>query len=234
MQLIEHQGEKLKKALRDRGITQEDFAISLGMTRGNLIHHMKKEVLDYDFVLKLRDKGYSGIVQSVVQKPADVQPSDTLALSDFISVYETGNLMHAPLVGQYAYAGYLSGFSDKEYMSELPKHPWIVDKGYKGNYVTFEVKGDSMDDGSSDAYKEGDLILCREVAQHLWQNKLHIAKWDFVIVTENGILLKKIIDHNITTGNITLHSLNEMYEDVIINISQVRQLFNVVKMERKR
>ena len=64
-----------------------------------------------------------------------------------------------------------------------------------------------------------------------WQNKLHIRSWDFVIVhKEDGILVKRITDHNVATGDITLHSLNPFYEDRVINLSEVSQLFNVVQV----
>src|ERR1035437_2239347 len=105
--------------------------------------------------------------------------------------------MQVPLVNQYAYAGYLNGYTDADYMEELPKVPFIVDREYKGKYVCFEVRGDSMDDGSSDSYLPGDIALCREISPNLWQSKLHISKWDFIIVHKTeGILIKKIMEHN--------------------------------------
>ena len=42
------------------------------------------------------------------------------------------SIMQVPLVNQYAYAGYLSGFADNEYIENLPKIPFILDKEYRG------------------------------------------------------------------------------------------------------
>lgn len=145
------------------------------------------------------------------------------------------NVMHVPFVNQYAHAGYLSGFSDPTFMNDLPTIPFIVDKEYKGDYVSFEVKGDSMDDGSDQGYKEGDILLCRNLDKSHWESKLHIHKWDFVIVhSEEGILVKRIINHNVETGDITLHSLNDFYPEIKLNLSKVSQIFNVVEFQRKR
>lgn len=68
-----------------------------------------------------------------------------------------------------------------------------------------------------------------------WQSKLHIHKYDFIIVHRTeGILLKKIIKHDTTDGVITLHSLNALYDDFAINLNDVAQIFNVIKVEREK
>ena len=101
--------------------------------------------------------------------------------------------------------------------------------------MAFEVKGDSMNDGTEDSYLEGDRLYCREIGQHLWAtSKLHLRKWDFVIVHEDGILIKRIIDHDVDNHTITIHSLNDMYPDKVIDLIEVRQIFNVIESVRPR
>lgn len=143
--------------------------------------------------------------------------------------------MNFPLVNQRAYAGYLSGYADSEYVESLPTVAFPVEHTPHGNYVVFEVKGDSMYDGSHESYIEGDLLLCREVQMHLWEDSpLHFKKWDFVIVHESGVLIKRIVNHDVEGKTITIHSLNERYPDRVINLSEVRQILNVVNMMRPR
>ena len=144
-------------------------------------------------------------------------------------------IINVPLVNQYAQAGYLCGFQDAAYMATLPTIPFIIDHEAKGNYVAFEVRGDSMNDGTEESYLEGDRLLCREIAPYLWaESKLHIRKWDFVIIHEEGILVKRIIDHNLENHTITIHSLNDMYSDRVIDLAEVRQIFNVIELQRPR
>lgn len=144
-------------------------------------------------------------------------------------------IISVPLVYQYAYAGYLTGFGDPEYVESLPTTPFIVDKEPKGNYIAFEVKGDSMDNGTSDSYLQGDVLLCREVKRDLWRSKLHIKKWDFVVVHRTkGVVIKRINSHDTGNGHLTLHSLNPMYDDFQVQLDDILQLFNVVQVMRKK
>lgn len=145
------------------------------------------------------------------------------------------NIINVPLVNQYAQAGYICGYQDATYISNLPTIPFIVDHEAKGNYVAFEVRGDSMNDGTEDSYLEGDRLLCREIYPQYWvDSKLHIKKWDFVIVHEEGIIVKRIIDHNVENHTITIHSLNDMYPDRVIDLAEVKQIFNVIELQRPR
>lgn len=144
-------------------------------------------------------------------------------------------IINVPLVNQYAQAGYMHGYQDAAYVTTLPTIPFIVDHEAKGNYVAFEVRGDSMNDGTEDSYLEGDRLLCREIYPQYWvESKLHIKKWDFVIVHEEGIIVKRIIDHNVENHTITIHSLNDMYPDRVIDLAEVKQIFNVIELQRPR
>ena len=155
--------------------------------------------------------------------------------SDEASPIDEPIILRVPLVSQYAQAGYLCGYADATYMATLPTIPYIVDHEAQGHYVAFEVKGDSMNDGTEDAILEGDRLLCREIMPHLWaDSKLHIRKWDFVIVHTEGILVKRIINHDVENHTITIHSLNSMYPDKVINLSDVKQIFNVIELQRPR
>lgn len=155
--------------------------------------------------------------------------------SDEASPIDEPIILRVPLVSQYAQAGYLCGYADAAYMATLPTIPYIVDHEAQGHYVAFEVKGDSMNDGTEDAILEGDRLLCREIMPHLWaDSKLHIRKWDFVIVHTEGILVKRIINHNVENHTITIHSLNSMYPDKVINLADVKQIFNVIELQRPR
>ena len=144
-------------------------------------------------------------------------------------------ILNVPLVNQYAYAGYLCGYADAEYIETLPTIPFIVDHEAHGHYIAFEVRGDSMNDGTEESYLEGDRLLCREIKRELWiDSKLHIRKWDFVIVHKEGVLIKRIVEHNVENGTITVHSLNPIYPDKVISLAEVYQIFNVIEFLRPR
>lgn len=150
-----------------------------------------------------------------------------------------GIVKYIPLVSQYAKAGYLAGFADTHYMETLPTIPVILtqEQEPKGEYVCFEVSGDSMisEENPEESLFDGDILVCRNVHKDYWSSKLHINKWDFVIVDqEEGVIVKRIIDHNPDNGEIIIHSLNPMFDDKKLNLSRVDKLFNVVKIMRDR
>lgn len=158
---------------------------------------------------------------------------------EFIELSDGHYIMHVPLVNQKAYAGYLTGWGDNEFVEELPRHPILVDKPHKGEYISFEVKGDSMDDGTDKAIQDGDIITGRKIERSLWKSKLHLKKYsEFVIVTiKKGIIVKNIIDHDTSANEITCRSYNTdkgQYPDFKVNLDTVMQLFNVIQVTKKR
>ncbi|EGN04256.1 LexA family transcriptional regulator [Bacteroides fragilis] len=222
----------LRKSLRLR---QKDFGEKIGIKQAYLseIESGKKP---------LTEELYNNIIEvfgmdKVSEHFISTNDSDIIANKNTNEAVPLNQnfIINVPLVNQYAQAGYICGFQDAAYIATLPTIPFIIDHEAKGNYVAFEVRGDSMNDGTEESYLEGDRLLCREIAPYLWaESKLHIRKWDFVIVHEGGILVKRIIDHNVENHTITIHSLNDMYPDRVIDLAEVKQIFNVIELQRPR
>lgn len=144
-----------------------------------------------------------------------------------------GNMSFIPLVPQRAYAGYLCGYADDVYVSALPTIP-IVKEG-KDKYVAFEVSGNSMDDGSSRAYQDGDIVICKECPDYMIKNNnIHYEGKEFIVVHREGILLKQITDLNLQDGRIKLHSFNPTYRDLELNLGDVRQILDVEYQQKRK
>lgn len=151
-------------------------------------------------------------------------------------IKSNAEIRYIPIVSQYAYAGYLVGFADSEYLETLPTMPLIVTEATRtGNLVGFELKGDSMDDGSQDSLLDGDLLACKEITCDLWKLGLNYKRLDFVIVHKTeGILAKKIINQDLENGTITIHSLNPLYPDRILQLNDIAQIFSIEQVTRRR
>lgn len=226
--------EDIRRRLQSLGLTVTAAAKVLGMTRQNLNKHLSAKKLSPHFTRLFKEK--LGLETSVVEL-TNIQVNKVNTSNQVRPVsFEDRSVMLVPFVNNYARAGYLTGYTSETYIDRLPKLPWMVDKEYKGTYMCFEVNGDSMDDGTRDSYMEGDILLCREIAPHLWvSSKLHIRKWDFVIAHKTeGIIVKRIIEHNVDKGTIVVHSLNDLYPDYTIQLKDVVKIFNVVKVERSK
>ena len=224
-------GLQLKQKRIKYGLSQIDLAKLLECSPRSMINYENSESLPAKVVAAIER-----VFASLPMPDENLRRTKELSLKNQLSpVPSTATTMEVPLVNQYAYAGYLDSYQNTNYMNELPKIPFFVDHFGKGNYMAFEVRGDSMDDGSSDSILNGDILLCRELGRQHWQSRLHITKYDFVIVHKtDGIIIKRITAHNVDTGDVTIHSLNTAYPDYQINLDDVNQLFNVLKIERKR
>jgi len=225
--------EDLKEYINKSGLSRANFAEKLSISietlnsweyRGKNIPKTKEKLIQSVFNTYRYGKDELSYVKNEVKEPEAIWVQ-----------YEGYKLV--PLVNKRAQAGFLSGWGDDEYEDELPKIPWEVDKEYKGKYMTFEVSGDSMESDSNprESLYEGDLLLCREIQRHHWSNKLHIHKWDFVIVhREDGILAKRIINHKTGNGELTLHSLNPYYDDFKVEMDDLIAIFNIIDVKRSR
>ena len=138
--------------------------------------------------------------------------------------------MNVPVIHIKAQCGYLAGYGDTEYIDTLPTMPVIVDKTYHGKYRIFEAEGDSMDDNSRLAICDGDKVLAREVRRDLWLPKLHINDWYFVIVHRtNGISIKQITAQD-DKGDVACHPLNGLFNASPVNLDDVVEIYNVIKV----
>ena len=238
MNLFTMELDDMKAIRQNLGLTQSELADKLGVTvrsiqnyeAGREIPNSIKKLIP--FVLYPENTNDNN--EQLINEPNKTYlNSDSISLSYYseLSTPTTSAIMYVPLVQKYAYGGYLNDFGDDEYVTELPKIPFVVEnRTFKGKYMAFEVLGDSMDNGTIESYPSGCVVLGRSLQPHHWQNKLHIRKWDFVIVhREKGILLKRIKDHDINTGMLTLESLNDIYDDFQVHVNDVVQIFNIVK-----
>lgn len=139
------------------------------------------------------------------------------------------NLWAIPVIEQKAQAGYVAGYVDPDYIENLPKM-FINAPGEKGNYAIFTIAGDSMNDGSDRAIKEGDALLCRELPNTDWKDKLQYKRNLFIIVHAEGCVCKQITAQDNKKGIITCHSFNAIYEDFTLKLNDIYQLFYVKKL----
>jgi hypothetical protein len=148
--------------------------------------------------------------------------------------YSYKKLVYAPLVSRYAQTEYICRLNDKSYIDTLPTFPVAVEYESKGSYVCFEMWNNSMNDGSDNSYKPGDILICREM-NHAARNKslyFNIPKSFVIIHEKEGITATQIIAHSLAEGLITVHSPNPSYENSQIRLQDVKKLFNVLRFQR--
>lgn len=168
----------------------------------------------------------------LVKEPLEI--FNTKAGSNYEELPNGKYLLTVPMVPVRAQATYISEFADAEYISDLKKISFIVDRIGKGKYQAFEVQNDSMNDGTINSIPDGAIVLGRELGKQHWKNKLNTNGYPYwIIVHKNTILCKEIIAQDLENGTITCHSLNDSpeFQDFTIKLDDCHQLFNIIKKQ---
>ena len=108
--------------------------------------------------------------------------------------------------------------------------PVFLDREASHRYQLFCVRDDSMTDGTRDSLCIGDILLCREVLREDWTHGLIGRYPNVVVVTEEGVLLRRLTKHDRKQETISLHSLNGGDEDRIIVLQDVKAFFYVERL----
>nr|DAT14168.1 MAG TPA: hypothetical protein [Caudoviricetes sp.] len=162
------------------------------------------------------------------------QPSPENSVRPLVS--SDRDWVEIPLVPQRAKAGALSGFGDPCWEEDKQTMPVLIDKRLKGDYLLFEVSGDSMDDGTSTAFLDGDVLLCRVLPKSDWQYGIKKRGETYCVVATDaeGIVLKEVVNHDKATNEITCHSLNSQYKDYSVKLDDVQGIFYVEELIKRR
>lgn len=217
----------LREILKERSISQQVVADALGINITNIRRYDDLSKRSWDEIVTIAKVIGVDISELIGLNISIPTANETEPVTDPIT-------KRVPLVNQYAYAGYLAGYQDQEYIDQLPIIPFDSEDDPNSRYMAFEMKGNSMDDGSRDSYIEGDKLFCQEIPSHMWDtSKLHTMNWNFVIVYKKGIIVRKIIDHDIQNRTIVAHPLNPFINDELINLVDVYQIFHVLEYLRK-
>jgi DNA-binding XRE family transcriptional regulator len=128
------------------------------------------------------------------------------------------NNENVEFVNERAAAGYTKGYSDPEYLKELPKYhlPFLA----KGKtYRAFEIVGDSMLP-----------IMPHSIVIGEYQEDFTKVKDGQVciVVTSDGVVLKKVYNRINATGALLLKSSNILYEPYEVKAEDVREVWPFV------
>lgn len=244
----DYKGEKFQKFLKLKGIGAAKAGETLGVSRQTVYQYFKSQSLERETVNNILTK-FGATEEEVfgtvsnhksISNAKDIgnpEIYDEDGDQKFTEISPGRYRMGTELVPVYAQAGYLTGYADKEFIEELPKHYITVDKYVRGKYRSFEISGHSMDNGDvKEAMPDGTIATGREVKRELWKSKLHNHQWPnwiFVHRTE-GIVAKQIAHQDLETGQLILRSLNpdkDKYPDIQVFLDEIEQIYNVVKRE---
>ncbi len=223
-------GANLKLLRKRRKRTQDDVSFSTHIKRSTLSGYENSGVLpSVENLLILSD--YFGVAADTLlrveltklsqyQLSQLEQGSDVYLRGNNIRVLATtidrNNRENIELVTEKAKAGYTTGFSDPEYIKELPRFQLPFLSANK-KYRSFQVSGDSMLPIPEGAWITGEFL----------QDWRSIASGHpYIILTLNDGVVFKIVENQLQErGVLRLYSLNTMYDPYEVNVVDVREVW---------
>ena len=213
------------KVLRKRNnYTQEKFAEAVG-TKRSLIGSYEEERAEPNLptlkkiasvlgvsVDDLISLDFTNIDEKSLSKP-DLKGNSLRVLTVTVNAENNENIV---LIPQKASAGYLNGYADTEYISEMPQfHLPIFNNG---TFRAFEIKGDSMLPMPS-----GTLIIGQYLED--WTS-LKNGKTYIVVTKSEGIVYKRITNNLLTNESLTLISDNKLYPAYEVSASEIVEIWD--------
>ncbi|HNI43289.1 MAG: helix-turn-helix domain-containing protein [Chitinophagales bacterium] len=119
------------------------------------------------------------------------------------------------LVPQRAAASYLRGYSDQEYIKELPKFQLPFLPSNK-TYRAFEIMGDSML-----PLKEGSIVVAEYVED--WEDVK--SGQTYIVVSEQDGIVYKRAENLLNEGKLRLHSDNPNYPPFLVNVGDIKEIW---------
>lgn len=212
--------------------SQSELSEKLGISKQYLNQIINNRVRPsknvYDLILSLYSKELE--IMESGDKPLVTEAHEEIIKYNAKSKASTYKRM-IPVVHYRAQAGFSEGWSDQEWIDDLPtvEVEWPRD----GNYLAFEVTGDSMECDCKKNISDRDIVIAREVARHHWVNKLHIPDTFVIVQRMDGILVKEIIKHDVGKGVIMCHSNNALFQDFSLSLEDVEKLYHVKEVRRR-
>lgn len=243
--------------LRSKGVvhTQKDVCAIMGVGKENISRAFNgnEKYLTSSFVQRfnesfglifnegflLNGEGEMLRNSNVALVPEDTEGELYTENSHGTKFYAVGDIfrMEVRLVPFCAYGRFVNELNALEQdRDDWGIESFMTDKIVHGNYIAFEVKGDSMDDGTRSSFEEGDVVLVRELDRSHWRDGLRLNDHPYwVVVFENSVLIKQIVGQDLEKGKFTFHSLNPspQYSDFTLNMDDIRALYYVLQKKPK-
>lgn len=212
----------LKYLRKKNGLTQQHFADKMGIKR-SLIGAYEEDRAEpkYELLKKIAEFFELTIDEFINEQINDKwkpklmsQGSNLRVLSISVDQHDRENIELVPVK---ASAGYLNGFSDPQYISDLPKFQLPIPALRQGTFRAFEIMGDSML-----PIQPGSVI----VGEYLdnW-NDVKAGETYIVISKNEGVVYKRAGNKFKETRELKLISDNKTYDPYSIASDDILEIW---------
>lgn len=196
--------ENIKFLRKKAGFTQEQFANEVGIKRSVVGAYeearAEPRLQTLISIANVLNVVADDLISKDLTKGKEGQPREKVKiLSITVDQEENENV---ELIPQKAAAGYLNGYADPEYLSELPKfHLPMLPKN--ATYRAFEISGDSMLPIPS-----GSIVIGKYVDSFA---EIKNGKTYVLLTDKEGVVYKRVFNYIDEKGSLYLVSDNKTY-----------------------
>jgi transcriptional regulator with XRE-family HTH domain len=226
-------GQNIKFLRNRKKLTQDQLAITLDIKRSTL-NNYENEISgpSIQSLLLLSDYFHLAIDTLLRVDLGQLRESQLYELEHGQDIFlKGGNLRvlattvdrlnrdNIELVSEKAKAGYLNGFSDAEFIAELPvfQLPFLSPEK---KYRTFQINGDSMLPIPDGAWVTGEFV---QDWNEVKSGDLYVA-----LTLNEGLVFKQLTNELSERGCFRLISLNEIYEPYDLPATEIREIWKFV------
>ncbi|MGY3052322.1 transcriptional regulator with XRE-family HTH domain [Pedobacter sp. UYEF25] len=212
----------LKYLRKKKGLTQQNFADEMEIKR-SLIGAYEEDRAEpkYELLKKIADYFELSIDEFINEKISDSWKAKTKSNGSNLRVLsvsvDSNDKENIELVPVKASAGYLNGYADPEYISDLPKFQLPIAALRQGTYRAFEIMGDSML-----PVQPGSVII----GEYL-DNWSDVKTGDtYIVVSKSeGVVYKRAGNKFKDTKELKLISDNKIYDPYAIAAEDILEIW---------
>lgn len=200
-------GEFIKNAIRGKGLSLQEAATMLGISRQTLHNQLNSATPKNDFLQNVKDTlgiDYSKLISEEVKSTVEEITSIHEPTEQYTPIGST--ILHVPIEAE---AGFIGGAITPAMNYDL--RPWSL-PGFDEPGFSFSVKGMSM----YNTLKEGELIV---TGQRKEEFNLIRRDYIYVIVTKENIVTKRV--NKKSDGTLVLISDNQDFKPFEVNYDDV-------------
>lgn len=211
--------ENIRFLRKELGLTQDQFAQQLAIKR-SLVGAYEEGRAEPRLELLQKMAILGGLTVDVligrdISQMKAYEKKSLTSKDVVVLTVDTDSKNNIELVPQRAAAGYLNGYSDPEYIMELPRFKLPILQ--QGTYRAFEISGDSM------LPIVPGTIVVGELVENL--NSIKSGKPYVLVTRQEGIVYKRVFNYLEESGKLFLVSDNRQYAPYQIDAAEVVEIW---------
>lgn len=211
--------QNIKYLRKQRKLTQEQLASKIGVKRSLIgAYEEGRAEPNISNIIKFAEVLDVGVNEIIsldlsIENPVIYQSKKDVRVLSITVDYADNENIH--LVPVKAAAGYLNGYSDPEYISELPV--FNVPGMKNGTFRAFEISGDSMLPLVS-----GTIIVSRYIED--WET-IKNGTLAIVVTETEGLVFKRLFQDNRNEQSFLLVSDNTVYDPYKVELQEIKEIW---------